>query len=380
MKKIVVKYVICLVCIMWGFTYAYGADKGKFSTSPKTNSGKKWRIGYYEGGHYIDYTQTLVATINGLMELGWIETTQIPIQTSEKTSEIWKWAGTVAVSNYIEFVQDAYYSAGWNKETRKELASKIIERLSKTKDIDLMIAMGTWAGQDLANTNHEIPVIVESTSDPIASKIIKSIEDSGYDHVHARVDPSRYERQVRTFHDIINFKKLGVAYKDDDAGRSYAAIDKVEKIAKERGFEIVRCLMNELDEENTKKCLHELGKKADAIYVTEQKGINKKSLPEIVKIINEYRIPTFSQAGSDQVKAGLLMSISVASHKYEGKFHAETIAKVLNGAKPRQLDQIFEDPPKIAINIKTAQIIGYDPPVDVLSVADEIYQDIINPE
>ena len=73
------------------------------------------------------------------------------------------------------------------------------------------------------------------------------------------------------------------------------------------------------------------------------------------------------------------MSISKASFKYVGQFYAETLAKILNGAKPRQLDQIFEGPPKIAINLKTAEVIGYDPPVDVLGAADEIYQEIEAP-
>ena len=65
--------------------------------------------------------------------------------------------------------------------------------------------------------------------------------------------------------------------------------------------------------------------------------------------------------------------------KYVGHFYAEIIAKIFNGAQPRQLDLIFEDPPKIAINLKTAEIIGYDPPVDVLGAADEIYQEIVKP-
>jgi hypothetical protein len=74
------------------------------------------------------------------------------------------------------------------------------------------------------------------------------------------------------------------------------------------------------------------------------------------------------------------MSISQAGFKYIGRFHAEIIAKVFNGAKPRQLEQLFEEPPRIAINLKTAEIIGYDPPVDVLGAADEIYQEIEKPE
>jgi hypothetical protein len=31
------------------------------------------------------------------------------------------------------------------------------------------------------------------------------------------------------------------------------------------------------------------------------------------------------------------------------------------------------DPPRIAINTRSAEIIGYDPPVEILEMADEIY-------
>jgi hypothetical protein len=70
----------------------------------------------------------------------------------------------------------------------------IIKRLKENKDIDLMIAMDTRAGQALANNDHAVPTIVCSSSDPVASKIILSAEDSGYDHIHAMVDPKRYIR------------------------------------------------------------------------------------------------------------------------------------------------------------------------------------------
>jgi ABC-type uncharacterized transport system substrate-binding protein len=225
--------------------------------------------------------------------------------------------------------------------------------------------------------------MVLSVADALAAGIVKSLEDSGYDHIHARVDPFRYERQIRIFYDIIGFQTMGVAYEDSVAGRSYASIDKVEQVAQELGFEIVSCYTKsdipdqKLAEETVKTCFREIGdKKVEAIYITPQNGINSRSIPELVEILNAYRIPTFSHSGSEEVKAGILMSISKASFKYVGQFYAETLAKILNGAKPRQLEQIFEGPPKIAINLKTAEIIGYDPPVDVLGAADEIYQEI----
>jgi len=361
------------------------ADKGSFATTPIKKNGQKWRIGYYEAGEYIDYPAILSATVRGLMDLGWIEKVDIPMPKDKQTKELWNWLATDLRSEYLEFVKDAYYNANWSDNLRKELSTAIIDRLNKKKDIDLMIAMGTKAGQDIANDKHQVATLVFSASDPVSSGIIKSIEDSGHDNVHARVDPIRYERQIRIFNDIIPFRKLGMTYRNDVAGRSYAAVDKVEKIAKERNFEIVSCFVpadqpRNQEVESLKKCFDELGKSADAIYVTEQTGIDKTTIPELVKIANAHRIPTFSQHGSEDVRYGFLLSISQAGFKYVGEFHAQTIAKIFNGAKPRQIDQVFEDPPKIAINLKTAEIIGYDPPVDVLGAADEIFQNIEEPK
>jgi hypothetical protein len=80
------------------------------------------------------------------------------------------------------------------------------------------------------------------------------------------------------------------------------------------------------------------------------------------------------------VKYGFLVSTSTAGYRYVGEFHAETMAKIFNGAAPNQLDQVFEEPPKIAINLKTAEIIGFNPPLVILGAADEIFRETTKPE
>ena len=377
---------IIFLLVIWVSTSVASQTKADFATVPKKNNKSKWKIAYYEGGEYLNYQLVFIATIEQLMALGWIETVTIPKQDGEQTTDLWKWLVKNVKSDYIEFVKDGHYTAKWDDNLTKKMVDEIINRFNTKKDIDLIIAAGTSAGKGLANDRHHTPTIVISTSDPIGAGIVKSVEDSGNDHILARVDPRRYERQIRIFHEVIGFKKLGVAYENSKSGRAYAAITDVEKISKENGFEIVRCYTEDevpdvkVSEESVKKCFRELSKKVDAIYVTEQNGINRNNLPELVKIVNSAHIPTFSQASSDEVKAGFLMSISQAGWKYVGKFYAETIAKVFNGAKPGQLEQLFEDPTKIAINLKTAEIIQYDPPVDVLGSADEIYTEIVSPK
>jgi len=354
---------------------------------PVTHNGKKWRMAIYQGGDYADYSKILVSTIKGLMELGWLETKDIPEKDTESTQKIWSWLSTNVKSDYIDFVADGYYSADWDDDVRSDLKKQILLRIENKKDLDFILAVGTWAAQDISNAGIKIPAMGMSISDPIASGIIKSVEDSGNDYFTARVDPTRDERQIRIFHDIVGFKKLGVPYENSLEGRSYAAMDVIEQLSKELNFEIVRAFTKESNVasketavESVKQALKTLIKTTDAIYIpVAPNGISPESITELVKIINGGQIPTFSQSGSEEVKWGFLLSISQSEFTYVGEFNANNIAKIFNGAKPRGLNQLFEAPPKIAINLKTAEIIGFDLPVDVLVAADEIYQEIVSP-
>ncbi len=366
--------------------WAGPTDDAVFSTSPVDNEGKRWRIAYFEGGEYTDYQKILTETVKGLMRLGWIETVEIPAQQGEQTAELWQWLHNNVKSDYIEFVADGHYSSAWNETLRDSTAEEVIQRLNKQQDIDLMIAMGTWAGKALSNDRYRVPTMVLSASDPLAAGIIKSVDDSGYDHLHATVDPGRYDRQVRVFHDIINFKRLGVAYEDSENGRSYAALDVITQQSKNRGFDIIGChTLSDISdiakaEQSVVDCFNNLVAEVDAIYITNQGGVNSRSIARLVDIANQRGIPTFSQSGSEEVRYGVLLSLSQAGFRYVGDFHASTFAKVFNGALPNQLTQFFEEPPRMAVNLKTAEIVGFNPPLLLLGAADEIYKDIQNPQ
>ncbi|VTR71464.1 conserved hypothetical protein [Desulfosarcina cetonica] len=353
-----------------------------FSIKPTTHHGRKWRIGYLEGGPYSNYPLNLKALVVALADLGWVEKIDtLPLGDEADTSLLWLWISKNIKSDYITFVADAYWSSNWDiKKQRIQNQRAVIKRLNTQKDIDLMLAMGTWAGQDLANHRHHVPTVVISSSDPVGAKIIKSAQDSGFDHLNARVDPTRYERQLRIFHDIFGFTRLGIVYETDTVeGRTYAAIKDVEKLAKERHFTIVAChapFSNVSKEEAFQavlNCHRELAPKVDALYMTVHRGIDLHRMAELLAPFHPCKVPTFSQSGSNEVQHGVLLSIARAGFKYVAAFHAQTIAKIFNGAKPRDLDQLFQDPPRIAINTAAARIIGYDPPVEILNMADEIY-------
>jgi len=379
--NVIISLLLFLIC-----TSVFAADTRDFPTKPKKNNQQKWKLGYYEGGEYLYYQLIFIATVKELMTYGWIETIDIPDQKGAQTVELWKWLVKNVKSDYIEFVKDGHYTANWDDSLTEKVIAKIITRLNTKKDIDLMIAAGTTAGQGLSNNKHHTSTIVISSSDPVHAGIIKSAENSGYEHIWARVDPFRYERQIRIFHEIIGFKKLGIAYPATSVGRSSVAISDIKKLSKEYGYEIVSCYTQDETpdlksaEESVKKCFRELSKKTDAIYVTAQNGVTPQSIPELVDIANKAQIPTFSQSSSTEVKAGFLMSISQINWKFLGNFYAQTITKVFNGAKIGYLEQVFEDPTQIAINLASAKKIGFRFPLDILAGAVELYETIENSE
>ncbi|BBD08251.1 ABC transporter substrate-binding protein [Desulfovibrio ferrophilus] len=365
---------------------AISAEWDSIPNTPTLNHGKKWRVGYLEGGPFRNYPLVLKSTITGLMSLGWIEPLEFPeIGDPEDSTQLWKWLSKNAKSNYIQFVEDGHWTCNWDPGEYKSVGEASIKRLSQGKDIDLIIAMGTRAGQILANDQHKVPTIVLSSTDPLSAGIVKSVEDSGYDHVHARLDPERHKRQIRLFHDMFGFNRLGISYENTLEGRSYAAVEDVEAVAAERGFEVIPCFSpndvqeNEIAYRGLARCMEMLAPRVDAVYLTIHTGMDIINLPNVMTPLDRHKVPTFSQGSSEEVENGVLLSISQAGFKHVGRFHAMTMAKIFNGAMPRSLDQVFEDPMRIAINLAEAQAIGYDPPIDILTAADAIYQDIKKP-
>ena len=364
---------------------AVSSPAADFSTVPHDNHGAKWRVGYLEGGPYFNYRRNLEAMVYGLMHLGWIEPAMLPDdEADEDTAALWKLLATEVQSDYIEFVDNAWYSAGWDPTARAEIHARLMERLNTDQDIDLMIAAGTWAGQDLANNEHHCPVLVFSVSDPVLSGILKGPDEALYPHVHAKCDPDRCVRMVRFFRALFRFKTLGLTYEDSPEGRAYEGVADFERAARDLGFSLVHChapsigISDAEAEDAVAACMEHLSTTAEAVMIPVHRGVRPESMARIMAPLLERKIPTMTQHGSLEVRYGALLGMTLGQGAFRelGIFHARTAASIFNGRTPGELPQVFEDPRQISINLETARIIGWDVPKSLLMVADEVYPTI----
>ena len=382
------RFVQCLtLLIIFGINpVGYSADMGSAMKPVKKSDGTRWRIGYMEGGPYHDYQSVLKAFIKQLAKTGWIEQAMFPKSVNDReTLTLWNWLCHDIKSDFLEFVPDAYWSADWDDQKRVQNKNDAIQRLNECKEIDLMLAFGTHAGVDLANNDHAVNTMLFSSADPIGSGIVKSASDSGYDHFHTRVDPYRYQRQLRLFHEIVGFKKLGVAFSDTRERRTYAALDDIHKVSKELNFQVIECAYSDIkayseeEKQALLDCHRKLAIQCDAFYVTFQNVVNNDNLRDLLKPFFEHKIPTFAQGRTFEVQQGVLMSLASMNFEDLAKFHVQIMTRILNGEKPRDIPQLYESKMEIAINLETAKKIGFHFPMDILAGAREIYENIGGP-
>ncbi len=384
MKQIQGIFIWLLLCC---FALSVNVNAEGFSSKPQAKPEQRWRIAYYQGGDYNSYYDYLYATTEGLIQLGWIEPLSLPDFPDRDTRKLWRWLSHNIKSQYLQFVADGYYSADWDGGTRKKVRTNLISKLNHNKDIDMVFALGTWAGQDMANNLHQVPTVVVSASDPLSSGIIKSLDDSGYDHLFASYDPGLLPQQIQVFHKLIGFKKLGVPYENTLSGRSYAGLELIEQASIDLGFAIVPCYTQSdiddqlLAEQSVVECFNKLAEKVDAIFVSSQGGVNARSTPKLVEIANRYGVPTFSESGEQAVRYGYLLSLIRRSGvEPEGVFIAENVGRIINGAKPRNLKQIFAGSFSVVLNLKTAEKIGLYLNAELLAAADKLYREIELPQ
>lgn len=345
----------------------------------KFGSGR-FHVAVVQSGEYVPYTKAFVAILDGLAEYGWMEPVSIPDDV--EMADVIRILNTGKYSEYIEFPSTLYFNFDWDvQRTARPEFQKIIN--SSPGDIDLILSFGTDATRVLSKMeDSEIPVVGDSISNGVTAGIIDSIEDSGKDFLTIRCNVGVYREQVRLFHDLINFKTLGVLYTDTPSGRSYTALEDIEAIAAERGFDVVGIsdYLHEAEghpeaESGYLKALEELAPQVDAVYLTIQAGLTDDNLPNILAILAKYNLPSFAMANIwKYVERGVLFGVSETEMESAGLYNAEKIVNILKGIKPRSLNQIFQHTPQVAINLKTAYAIGYEVPESVLNRADEIYR------
>lgn len=360
-------------------------DPSETETAPQMKAGEpKKRLCVVSYDEYIPFSRQLYYILTGLEEIGWIKEGSIPFTAEqiEKTyiDEMYRVLQDTDLGPYLEFSPDAFYYLAYEEEA--EIAEDLRKRADEG-DIDLIITTGTSAGVFVKDLNLKVPMIDYSATDPVASGIIDSAtEGSGSPYVWAQVEPSLPLRQLKYYHSIRPFNRLGVIIYGDE---TISGVPDIEQSAKEVGFSLTKYNIDEMPRETQEEKeayyvivedkIRQMAseERIDAFFLTVDLINDMEYLMPLLNYFYERNIPVYLMDDVSYVENGVLMLISANDMENVGRFVADVIGKTLNGAEAGSLPCVYTSAPSIYVNYDIAEQIGYPLTFEFLAACDQIF-------
>ncbi|MGI5883637.1 MAG: ABC transporter substrate binding protein [Candidatus Spyradocola sp.] len=353
--------------------------QGQEASYPPTlqEDGGKLRIGLLDINEYEPASIYLYYVIQGLKNEGWIEFDTLPFtETSMDVVAMVQALSEMDLGPYVEFVGDAAYYSEYQSE--EEIVASMQAHIDSEEGLDIILAMGTDPGLFMQrHSDLDVNVLVCMATDPVASGIINSTEDSGDPQVWAQVEPLPYYRQIKFYHNIIPFENIGMVYTDPVV----AGISDYQNGADELGIQITGELVQEqgdmTNEEYADLLLDTydslIERNIDAYMLNADLVTSDMELAPLIEPFLSAGIPVFVQDGENYVREGALLLVASTDNEGVGQFVAETIAQVASGVQPGEIPCEYVSSPYMSINLDTAKRIGFRPSFEILLSCETIY-------
>ena len=267
-------------------------------------------------------------------------------------------SGPEPMGPYREALGDLGYFEGRNiqievrsaqgQDTRlPELAAELVR-----SRVDVIIAVQTPAAHAAKNATRDIPIVVMA-GDPIATGLISNLArpDGNLTGLSATAAEA-VAKSLELIREIIpGARRVGVLGNADDPFMK-PFFEQIERAAADVRLEVHQTIVRGSDELNGAFAAI-ARERADAVVI-------QGSLPVklTVDLALKYQLPSLSTQKS-AVQAGILMSYS-ASFVERGHMIASYVDKILKGAKPADLPVQQPTIYELAINLKTAKLLGLD--------------------
>jgi len=256
-----------------------------------------------------------------------------------------------------------------------------IEALSKSKDVDLIFSIGTQTTKRVKQHIKNIPFVFTDLADPVYAGILSDWKSSGANYTGVET-PGYITLQIRMIHELAKFNSLGMIYLAGSPSHD-AGVKQLKKLTKEMGLKFVYEGFS-LRDKNMKKYPYEhiaqriqesLDKVLPQVEVLfiQISATFEKHFPLFRKALLKYQ--KLSVGEPIYIKRGIIMGIGRDKRVFGGQC-AEYAVKILEGANPSDLPMDIGVKFTIVVNLQAAVDVGYDPPVDLLGAADEVYQEL----
>jgi len=271
----------------------------------------------------------------------------------------------------IDVLQENNYELGRNLEIiHKNAQGAIANALLIAKQFvslspDAIVAISTPSAQAAikAVSGTDIPLIFSSVTDPVAAGLVAKI-DVPEANITGAIDYPLIDEEIELIQKLLpHAKTIGFLYSAGEAN-SVKTIDLMKKAVQGK-FEYIDSQI--ANSNQLGQAITALVGRVDAIYIPSDNTVFS-AMPKLIQMSRKHKIPVFS-SDPDSLEQGVLACIGYTQYEV-GRTAGQLLVRVLAGErniaiqKP-QIAQIF-------INKDSADIMGIDPPEELLGIKTNI--------
>lgn len=232
---------------------------------------------------------------------------------------------------------------------------------------DVLIGIATPAAQALANTSHDIPIVLGAISDPVRAGLVASNEHPG-GNITGVSDQSPVAAQINLMKKICpKVRTVGMLYASAEEN-SKSQIEKAQAAAEKRGLIVKTYAVPSSNE--VAQTVQVMTREVDAIYLPTDNTI-ANAMQTVVNEANRTKTPIFPSVDT-MVSEGGLATVGINQYQL-GVQTGKMAADILSGKRQPATTPIYTfNSGDTIINQKQADYLGIELPADILKTAKQV--------
>ncbi|MGM0571644.1 ABC transporter substrate-binding protein [Marinobacter sp.] len=252
-------------------------------------------------------------------------------------------------------------SAQGNSAIASQIARKFVG-----DEPDVIVAIATPSAQTAAAATRNIPVVFSAVTDPVAAKLVKSLEAPGA-NITGVTDMLPLDRHLDMVLRVVpDAKTIGTVYNPGEAN-AVALVELLEERLEARGLKLEKAAATKTSE--VLGAARSLSDKVDAIYLTTDNTVISAA-EAVVSVGERAKIPVFA-ADTATVERGAVAAMGFNYYDL-GRQTGAMVARILEGATTADMPVETVDKLELYVNPKAAGKMGVTLSDEMISEASKV--------